>query len=334
MQSGRFGAAVPYPFPASVPGVARTPATRIERLQAPAQRPQDGRGAHPLGRAAPPATSELPDAGWKCQSPVATWKPMLSGRNTAVITFAKKSIKRKKRNFHSETKDSLLISEEAASSSGGSASTSLEVNSEDFTTDDKISGAPRSAVLQSCTLTSGLLLAGGILLRQAAHLASLNGWSIADPTDVSFNFEAWHLELVAGLVIVISSSRYILLQTWSDFRASSEASNRQILTSLEPPDYIVIACLPGISEELLFRGALMPILGLNWISALLVGTIFGVLHLGNGRKYSFAIWATFVGFSYGIGTIASSSVIVPMASHAINNIIGGLLWRFTKNSQK
>ncbi|TKW24844.1 hypothetical protein SEVIR_3G076700v4 [Setaria viridis] len=259
---------------------------------------------------------------------------MRSGRHNAVITFATKSTKRERRKFQNKPNDSLLISEDASSGSGGSASTGLEVNGEDVATDDQISGAPRSAVLQACTLTSGLLLAGGLLLRQASHLASLNGWPISDPTDVSFNFETWHLELVAGLVIAISSSRYILLQTWSDFRDSSEAANTQILTSLEPLDYIFVACLPGISEELLFRGALMPILGLNWISALIIGTIFGVLHLGNGRKYSFAIWATFVGFAYGIGTIASSSVIVPMVSHSINNIIGGLLWRFTKNSQK
>lgn len=259
---------------------------------------------------------------------------MLSGRLTAVITFATKSTKRKRRKFQNELNDSMSISEEASSGSGGSASTSAEVNSEDGATDDQIYGAPRSAVLQACTLTSGLLLTAGLLLRQASHLASLNGWPIADPTDVSFNFETWHIELIAGLVIVISSSRYILLQTWSDFRDSSEAANREILTSLEPLDYIVIACLPGISEELFFRGALMPILGLNWIGALLTGTIFGVLHLGNGRKYSFAIWATFVGFAYGIGTIASSSILVPMVSHSINNIIGGLLWRFTKNSQK
>uniref|UniRef100_A0A453SA54 CAAX prenyl protease 2/Lysostaphin resistance protein A-like domain-containing protein n=1 Tax=Aegilops tauschii subsp. strangulata TaxID=200361 RepID=A0A453SA54_AEGTS len=59
---------------------------------------------------------------------------------------------------------------------------------------------------------------------------------------------------------------------------------------LESLDYIVVACLPGISEEFLFRGALMPIFGLNWISALATGVFFGVLHLGNGRRYSFAIW--------------------------------------------
>ncbi|CAL5077764.1 unnamed protein product [Urochloa decumbens] len=287
-----------------------------------------------LAASALPCRGPLPSKGWKWQSPVAAWKHMCSGRHNAVITFAAKSTKRERRKFQNKSNDSLLISEETSSGSGGSASSSLEVNSEDVATGDQISGAPRSAVLQACTLTSGFLLAGGLLLRQASHLASLNGWPIPDPTDVSFNFETWHLELIAGLVIVISSSRYILLQTWSDFRDSSEAANTQILTSLEPLDYIVVACLPGISEELLFRGALMPILGLNWISALIIGTIFGVLHLGNGRKYSFAIWATFVGFSYGIGTIASSSVIVPMVSHSINNIIGGLLWRFIKNSQK
>lgn len=83
-----------------------------------------------------------------------------------VITFATKNTKRKRRSFQNESKDSLLISEEASSSSGESASTSVEVNSEDVATDDQISGAPRSAVLQACTLTSGFLLAGGLLLRQ------------------------------------------------------------------------------------------------------------------------------------------------------------------------
>jgi len=143
----------------------------------------------------------------------------------AVITFATKSTKRERRNFQKKSKDSLLTSDEASSGGGGSASTSLKVNSEDVAaTDDQISGAPRSAVLQACTLTSGLLLAGGLLLRQvnavvlqhpelfripdsllfflaefhmikmtdcllqASHLASLNGWPISDPTDVSCKF--------------------------------------------------------------------------------------------------------------------------------------------------
>ncbi|OAY69851.1 hypothetical protein ACMD2_07940 [Ananas comosus] len=105
-----------------------------------------------------------------------------------------------------------------------------------------------------------------------------------------------------------------------------------ILSSLQPLDYVVVAFLPGISEELLFRGGLMPLFGLNWISALGIGALFGVLHLGGGRKLSYAVWATFVGFAYGVATVTSASLVVPMASHSLNNLVGGLLWLFAASN--
>ncbi|KAJ9563884.1 hypothetical protein OSB04_009044, partial [Centaurea solstitialis] len=212
--------------------------------------------------------------------------------------------------------------------------------------------ASRSSVLQACTVTSGFIAVFGVIIRQGSHLASAQGWPIADcSSEISckvskltahlscgnmlltsifvctVNFEMWHLQLVAGLVILISSSRFLLLKTWSDFAESSEASNQQVLTSLEPVDYALVAFLPGISEELLFRGALLPLFGVNLQSATAVAALFGILHLGSGRKFSFAIWATFVGLAYGYATIMSSSLLVPMASHAINNLIGGVIWR-------
>ncbi|KAI4336637.1 hypothetical protein L6164_015137 [Bauhinia variegata] len=188
----------------------------------------------------------------------------------------------------------------------------------------------RSTVLQACTITSGLIAALGIVIRQVSHAASMEGLPILDcSTEVSFGFEMWHLELITGLVVLVSLSRYLLLKTWPDFAESSEAANRQVLTSLQPLDYIVVAFLPGISEELLFRGALLPLFGVNWKSIGAVALLFGVLHLGSGRKYSFAIWATFVGLVYGYATMLSSSIVVPMASHALNNLIGGVLWRYT-----
>ncbi|KAL5552701.1 hypothetical protein UlMin_040102 [Ulmus minor] len=191
----------------------------------------------------------------------------------------------------------------------------------------------RSTVLQACTLTSGLIAALGIIIRQVSHFASTEGLPVLDCfSKVSFDFEMWHLELITGLVVLISSSRYLLLKTWPDFAESSEAANQQVLTSLQPLDYIVVAFLPGVSEELLFRGALIPLFGFNWTSVLVVAAIFGVLHLGSGRKYSFAVWATFVGLMYGYATIASSSMIVPMASHAVNNLVGGILWRYESSS--
>ncbi|KAM3212170.1 hypothetical protein ACQJBY_065323 [Aegilops geniculata] len=282
------------------------------------------------------AASALSLQGWKRQISVVTYQHPHSVPlpRTVFRVSATKNNERKRRRSRNLSKGPALIAGEA-SPSGENPTTILDLNVDgDATSDDRAAGATRSAVLQSCTLTSGLLLALGLLLREVSHVASSNGLPFADPAAISFNFETWHLELVAGLVILISSTRYILLQTWPDFRDSSEAANTQILTSLESLDYIVVACLPGISEEFLFRGALMPIFGLNWISALATGAFFGVLHLGNGRRYSFAIWATFVGLAYGLATIASSSIIVPMASHSINNIIGGLLWRFRDSSEK
>lgn len=41
-------------------------------------------------------------------------------------------------------------------------------------------------------------------------------------------FEMWHLELITGIVVLISSSRYLLLKTWPDFAKSSEAANQQV----------------------------------------------------------------------------------------------------------
>ncbi|KAK6922335.1 Type II CAAX prenyl endopeptidase Rce1-like [Dillenia turbinata] len=96
-------------------------------------------------------------------------------------------------------------------------------------------------------------------------------------------FEIWHVELNIGLVLL----------AWPDFAESSEVANEQVLASLQPLDYLVVAFLPGVSEELLFRGALLPLFGIDWKSVLLVAVISGVLHLGSGGKYSFAVWYRF-----------------------------------------
>ncbi|GAU35913.1 hypothetical protein TSUD_69460 [Trifolium subterraneum] len=199
----------------------------------------------------------------------------------------------------------------------------------------------RSAVLQACIITSGLIAAFGTVIRQVSHVASIEGLPILDcSTEVSLpvenktelvscvGFEMWHLGLITGLVVLISSSRYLLLKIWPEFAESSEAANRQVLSSLQPLDYTVVAFLPGISEELLFRGAILPLLGMDWKSIGVAASIFGVLHLGNGRKYSFVIWATFVGLAYGYATVLSSSIAVPMASHAYEQQGGKPLPKF------
>ncbi|KGN62343.1 uncharacterized protein LOC101207590 isoform X1 [Cucumis sativus] len=220
------------------------------------------------------------------------------------------------------------------SSSADDNAQEVKMNSSDSSPKNYlINISSRSSVLQACIITSGLIAALGVIIRQVSHVASIEGLPVIDCTsEVSFSFEVWQLQLIIGLVVLISSSRFFLLKTWPDFAESSEAANRQVLTSLQPLDYAVVAFLPGISEELLFRGALIPLLGFNWASVVVTAAIFGILHLGGGRKYSFAIWATFVGLAYGYATIESSSIVVPMASHALNNLVGGILWTYESRS--
>ncbi|XP_073304862.1 uncharacterized protein [Primulina huaijiensis] len=193
----------------------------------------------------------------------------------------------------------------------------------------------RNDVLRACTVTCGLIGALGVLIRKISHVASAEGWPLNDCSEnIRFGFELWHLELVVGSVLLVSSTRFLLLKIWPDFAKSSETANRQVLTSLEPLDYLAVAFLPGISEELLFRGALLPLFGINWTSILAVATLFGILHLGGGRNYSFAVWATFVGLVYGYATILTSSAVVPMASHSLNNLVGGIIWRYQKRLEE
>ncbi|RZB96669.1 uncharacterized protein LOC114421814 isoform X2 [Glycine soja] len=221
----------------------------------------------------------------------------------SICSFAKKSLKKSRRDV-TEAAGDLLDDKFVQNDNLDTSLNPAAPNSNPLPS--------RSAVLQACIITCGLIAALGIVIRQVSHVASVEGLPVFDcSTEVSFGFEMWHLELITGLVVLISSCRYLLLKTWPDFAKSSEAANQQ---------------------ELLFRGAILPLLGMNWNSIGIAALIFGVLHLGNGRKYSFAIWATFVGLAYGYATILSSSVAVPMASHAVNNLIGGLLWRYTSNT--
>jgi hypothetical protein len=63
------------------------------------------------------------------------------------------------------SKGPTLNGEDTSSSNSENPASILEVNGV-VTSDEKPAGSPRSAVLQSCTLTSGLLLASGLVLRE------------------------------------------------------------------------------------------------------------------------------------------------------------------------
>lgn len=87
--------------------------------------------------------------------------------------------------------------------------------------------------------------------------------------------------------------------------------------TLSVGDAITVAALSGISEEILFRGVLLPETGLLASSA-----VFGVLHALN-RVY--ALWAAVIGALFAALALATGTLIAPIVAHATYNL-GALLF--------
>jgi membrane protease YdiL (CAAX protease family) len=89
--------------------------------------------------------------------------------------------------------------------------------------------------------------------------------------------------------------------------------------TLATRDMVAIAVLSGLTEELFFRGILLPELGLVASSL-----CFGALHALSATYFA---WATAVGAAMSALTLATSSLVTPMVAHATYNFGALLLLR-------
>ena len=88
-----------------------------------------------------------------------------------------------------------------------------------------------------------------------------------------------------------------------------------IAKALTPTDIAVMALLSGFSEELFFRGAMQPVLGLMATSA-----IFGVLHTGPRRAFfAWSLWAFVMGLLFGWIYDVTGVLWGPVVSHVFIN---------------
>ena len=98
----------------------------------------------------------------------------------------------------------------------------------------------------------------------------------------------------------------------------------------QPPlgarDVAVIALAPAVSEELLFRGALVGTLGPSPASICAVAAIFGALHVSGGRNYASGAFATAVGVLYGYVYVVTGSVWAAALSHSTGNLTSAAAW--------
>ncbi|WP_310429425.1 CPBP family intramembrane glutamic endopeptidase [Chamaesiphon sp. VAR_48_metabat_135_sub] len=122
----------------------------------------------------------------------------------------------------------------------------------------------------------------------------------------------------------------IVYAVWATYRESADFYLAMVLKPLAVPDLIWLGLLPGLSEELLFRGVMLPALGLDPIGIVLSSLCFGVLHMTNIQQWPYAVWATIVGMILAFTMVETGNLFVPIVAHITTNFISGLTWKLKK----
>jgi len=147
---------------------------------------------------------------------------------------------------------------------------------------------------------------------------------------IQFNSQAliWSL----GLAVAITITSSIIYRLWPDYRRSADMYLELVIKPLMWTDLIWLGLLPGLSEELLFRGVMLPALGLNIAAVALSSVLFGVLHLSGAGQWPYVVWATIVGFALGYCALITGNLLVPVVAHIITNLVSGLLWKMNNRT--
>lgn len=86
-------------------------------------------------------------------------------------------------------------------------------------------------------------------------------------------------------------------------------------------DALILAALSGLAEELIFRGLLLPYMGLAASSI-----IFGLVHLiPKDDLWPWSLWAVAAGFFLGWLALHTGGLLAPILAHSMVNAVGFIM---------
>jgi len=93
---------------------------------------------------------------------------------------------------------------------------------------------------------------------------------------------------------------------------------RPMTVGLDATGIVMIAALSALAEELVFRGLLLP-----WLGVLPQAVLFGVVHaqLSGPSRWVWVTWASVVGLALGVIFVLSGSLAGPLLAHAAINAL-------------
>jgi membrane protease YdiL (CAAX protease family) len=120
--------------------------------------------------------------------------------------------------------------------------------------------------------------------------------------------------IAVGLAVVgltrIATRRY----RWA---RQLHTSFHDLLGPLTGREIIILALASSIGEEMLFRGALLPWLGVWWQAL-----VFALLHVGPGKRFlPWTVSALVLGAGFGWLTVWTTNLGAPIAAHFMINFL-------------
>lgn len=94
-------------------------------------------------------------------------------------------------------------------------------------------------------------------------------------------------------------------------------SFRDLLGPLTGREIVILALASSVGEELLFRGALLP-----WLGVWAQGLVFALLHVGPGRRFlPWTVSALVLGVGFGVLAEETGNLGGPIAAHFMINFL-------------
>jgi membrane protease YdiL (CAAX protease family) len=163
----------------------------------------------------------------------------------------------------------------------------------------------------------GLFFYGAMMAAALVWRMGLHGESIlyATPEDAARGVDLVRdtvIGTVAGFAVVLASSLLTRLTRWGDDLARSLAAE---LGFISVPDALLVAVASGMGEELFFRGALQPRVGL-----VVASLLFGCVHFVPRRELlPWTGFAVVAGVLFGWLFIWTGNVVAPIVAHIVVN---------------
>ncbi len=145
------------------------------------------------------------------------------------------------------------------------------------------------------------------------------------PAEINTSAFIWGIALAAGITVASS----IIYRLWPAYRQSADIYLELVIKPLIWSDLIWLGLLPGLSEEILFRGVMLPALGLNLFAVIISSLLFGILHFSGAGQWPYVVWATVVGFALGYAALITNNLFVPILAHIITNLVSSCLWKLS-----